>query len=238
MYITIDKFAGPLDLLLHLVKKSNVDICDIDVVVIANQYLEYIKSMNELNIVVASSYLVMAADLIQIKSSSLLPNNSIIEDDEVVESPRDNLIKKLEDYKKYKDVIPYLKDKELQRKDIFIMPRIPVAVENTKYNDNQDISDLIFAFNSFLDKQKYIKPLATTVTVKELSVKERCSSLKKLLLQKRQVVFTSLFDNASKSYIIVTFLAVLELVRSGNIIIKQDNNFSDITVMLRGESSV
>ena len=127
--IKINEFEGPLDLLLHLIKQSNIDIIDIEINEIKKQYLDYINKMDELNINVAASYLVMAAELMEIKSKSLLPNNNeeTVEDDEEIVS-KENLINKLIEYQKYKDMISTFKDMEEERKNIFV--KSPEKVSN------------------------------------------------------------------------------------------------------------
>ena len=116
----INDFEGPLDLLLHLVKTSEMDIYDISVEKITEQYLEFIRRMEEMNLTVASEYLVMAAELIELKSRLLLPNSKNDEDDEYEEDPRENLINRLVEYKKYKELTPTFKKLEEDRKNIYI----------------------------------------------------------------------------------------------------------------------
>ena len=119
--IKINEFEGPLDLLLHLIKQSNIDIYDIEISEITKQYLDYINKMEELNINVASSYIVMAAELMEIKSKSLLPKKEVEteeEDEEVIS--KENLINKLIEYKKYKEMAPSFKELESVRQNIYI----------------------------------------------------------------------------------------------------------------------
>ena len=120
--VKIDAFEGPLDLLLHLIKKSNISIYDISVEEITNQYLDYINKMEELNIDVASSYLVMAASLVELKSKSLLPHKEEKEDNDEEELSRDSLINRLVEYQKYKDITSKFKELELERNQIYIKP--------------------------------------------------------------------------------------------------------------------
>ena len=115
----INDFEGPLDLLLHLVKTSEMDIYDISVEKITEQYLEFIRRMEEMNLTVASEYLVMAAELIELKSRLLLPNSKNDEDDEYEEDPRENLINRLVEYKKYKDMVDTFKTLEDDRRNIY-----------------------------------------------------------------------------------------------------------------------
>ena len=118
-YISIDNFEGPLDLLLHLVKESNIDIFNISIEDITNKYLDYIKKQEELNINISSSYLVMAAELMYLKSKSLLPKNTKEEENEE-DITRENLINKLIEYKRYKELTPTFKKLEENRKKIYI----------------------------------------------------------------------------------------------------------------------
>jgi len=233
--IKIDEFEGPLDLLLHLIKKSNIDIYDISIEKITNQYLEYINKMEELNITVASSYLVMAAELMEIKSKSLLPKTLKEEDENEEEVSREKLIEKLVEYKKYKEVTPKFHELEIKRSDIFVKaPEIQSNyVEKLKNNEGITIDDLLSAFKSFLNRKEQEKPLTTKVTNKEYSLRARKSSIKQILLDKKKIEFTELFDIMSKSYIVVTFLSVLEMVKEDTINLKQDKNFDKILLELK-----
>ena len=124
----INDFEGPLDLLLHLIKTSKMDIYDLSIEEITKQYLDFIKSMKELNLDIASEYLVMASELIEIKSKLLLPNNKDLDEDEYEEDPREALINRLLEYKKYKDMIDTFKELESSRKDIFT--KEPINLSN------------------------------------------------------------------------------------------------------------
>ena len=127
--IKINEFEGPLDLLLHLIKQSNIDIYDISITEITKDYLDYINKMQELNIDVASSYLVMASELMVIKSRSLLPtNNEETIDSEEEELTKEKLISKLVEYQKYKEVTSYFKEYESKRKEIYI--KLPENINN------------------------------------------------------------------------------------------------------------
>ena len=117
--IELDKFSGPLDLLLHLIKESNIDIFDINIKDITEQYLEYINKIESMNLNVASEYLVMAAELIEMKSRILLPRNEDIESDDYEEDPREELIRRLIEYKNYKEITPELKELELKREEYY-----------------------------------------------------------------------------------------------------------------------
>jgi len=232
-YISIDNFEGPLDLLLHLVKESNIDIFDISIEEITNKYLDYIKSQEELNINVSSSYLVMAAELMYLKSKSLLPTNAKEEETEE-EITRENLINKLIEYKKYKELTPTFKEMEEERKKIYI--KGPETISN--YTDTHlvgeaSIDDLLDAFKKFLDRKELDKPLETTITRKEYSVKERKVNIRNILREKKSAYLEDLFEEYNKPFVVVTFMSVLEMVKERDAIIKQDKNFDKILIELR-----
>lgn len=234
-YISIDNFEGPLDLLLHLVKESNIDICDIKIDEITEKYLDYIRKQDELNINVSSSYLVMASELMYIKSKSLLPKVKNDNDDEVDEElTRENLINKLIEYKKYKELTPTFKKLEEDRKNIYI--KSPEKV--SEYTDNHEYgvlssNDLLEAFKKFLERKEKEKPLNTTVTNKEYSVRDRKKSIRNILYNKKKAYLDELIEEYNRPYLVVTFLGVLEMVKEKEVIIKQDKNFDKILVELR-----
>ena len=230
--IKIDAFEGPLDLLLHLIKEKNVDIYDISIEEITKSYLDYINKMEELNINVASSYLVMAAELMEIKSKSLLPKVESEEDNEKEEVSRENLINKLVEYKKYKEMTDVFKELEINRNNIYIKPpeNINNYVNNEIYNEEIEMDKLVEAMKNFLNRKELEKPLKTKITNREYSVKERKNSIKNILKNKKRVEFTELFEEYNKSYIAVTFLSVLELAKEHELRISQDKNFDNIFI--------
>ena len=234
--IKIDEFEGPLDLLLHLIKESNINIQDIEINEITKQYLDYINKMEELNINVAASYLVMAAELMEIKSKSLLPISDEESDEEEEEVSRESLINKLLEYEKYKNMINTFKDMEEDRQKIYVKApeRVSNYVDSAIVNDNDtSVDDLIAAFKQFLERIDREKPITTKITNKEYSVKERKKSIRNILKEKKKVLFTDLFEEKNASFIVVTFLSILEMTKEREITIKQDANFKDILVELK-----
>lgn len=229
--VKINEFEGPLDLLLHLIKKSNIDIYDISLEEITNQYLDYINSMKKLNLDIASEYLIMASELLEYKSKSLLPKKET-EIDEYEEDPKEELIKKLVDYKKYKEITSTFKELENIRSDIYTKSPSNISEYGEKEvnNDNVTIDDLINAFKKFMDRKEFEKPIHTKITTKELSVSERMVGIRNILKSRKSVKFVDLFDNYNKSYVVVTFLSILEMSKNKEIVIIQDNNFSGITI--------
>lgn len=232
-YITIDNFEGPLDLLLHLVKESNIDIFNISIVEITDKYLEYINREDNININISSSYLVMAAELMYLKSKSLLPSaNKEEETDE--EITRENLINKLLEYKKYKELTPKFKELEEDRRKIYIKgPEKINDYAETHYDGEASVEDLLNAFKKFLERKDLEKPLETTITSKEYSVKERKTGIRSILKTKKKAYLDELFEEYNKPYIVVTFLSILEMVKEKDVVIKQDKNFDKILVELR-----
>lgn len=233
-YISIDNFEGPLDLLLHLVKEANIDICDISIEEITDKYLDYIRYQEDCDINVSSSYLVMAAELMYLKSKSLLPINEKEEEVSEEDITRENLINKLLDYKRYKELTPTFRNLEEERKKIYV--KGPENISNyVEYNlsSSGEVNDLLEAFRKFLERKDLERPLETTVTNREYSVKERKSGIRNVLKSKGRVYLDELFEKYNKPYVVVTFLSVLEMVKENDIVIYQDNNFDKILLELR-----
>lgn len=230
-YITIDNFEGPLDLLLHLVKESNIDIFDISIVEITDKYLEYINREDNIN--VSSSYLVMAAELMYLKSKSLLPSMNKEEESEE-EITRENLINKLLEYKKYKELTPKFKELEEERKKIYIKgpEKISDYTEN-HFDGEASIDDLLEAFKKFLERKEIEKPLETTITSREYSVRERKSGIRNILKTRKKAYLEELFEEYNRPYVVVTFLSILEMVKERDVLVKQDKNFDKILIELR-----
>lgn len=236
--IMINEFEGPMDLLLHLIKKSDINICDISIEEITKQYLDYINEMEKLDLDIASEYLIMAAELIEMKSSILLPKQEI-EEDEYEEDPREKLIRRLIEYKQYKEKLPEFKQLEMDRKQVFSkdpsdLSHFKIVEENIDLGDI-GIEDLMNAFNKFLERKKLEQPLNTKITKKEYSVGERSTEIRNILKQKKKIEFEELFEEVNKDYIVVTFLSILTLAKKQELKITQDNNFSKIILSLRGE---
>lgn len=228
--VKIDAFEGPLDLLLHLIKESKVDIWDIKIVDITDQYLNYIKSMESLNLNIASEYLVMASELMEMKSKMLLPRYQDENEEEEID-PREQLINRLIEYQKYKDMTESFKELESIRNEFYT--KAPESLkeyveEDTIISTDVTLDDLMNAFEKFLKRKKQEKPLSTTVTKREITVEERRTSIKKILKEKKKVDFFELFEEVTNEYVVVTFLAVLEMAKKQELTIYQENNFDNI----------
>lgn len=232
----INDFEGPLDLLLHLVKTNEMDIYDISIGKITEQYLLFIRAMEELNLNIASEYLVMAAELIELKSKLLLPNSKNEEEDDYEEDPRENLINRLLEYKKYKDIAETFKSLEDDRKKIYTKEPIKLS-EFSDYEITNDgsitVDDLTKALSEFLKRKEEEKPLETKITKKEISVTDRTKDIRNILKKNKKVSFFELFDIRTKQYVVVTFLSILEMAKFGEINIIQENSFNNIIVSLK-----
>ena len=234
--VKINEFEGPLDLLLHLIKESNIEINDISIDEITKQYLDYLNTMKEMDMEITSNYLVMASELMLIKSKSLLPKIEDNDEQDEEEPDKESLINRLIEYQKYKDIKNNFKNMEQERKSIYT--KAPTNINkmlNTKVinNGSQNIDDLVKAFTILLERKDKEKPINTKITNKEYSVRKRKSDIKKLLQKKKKLEFKDLFNKYNKSYIIVTFLSILELAKEKEINITQEENFDNIYIELK-----
>lgn len=224
--ISLDNFQGPMDLLLHLIKKKKMNIMDIKLEVIIDEYLNYIRNLEKLNLNVASSYLVMASELIEIKSRMLLPND--LEEEEV--DLKENLINRLIEYEKYKEMIPTFKELEIERNNY--KTKSPSSIleykKVEKIESDLTIDVLINAYKKFLERVEDEKPISTKVTKREISVEDQIKRIRDKFQINKRINFVDLFEKRSKNYVIVTFLAILEMSSKKEIKIIQDNNFTDI----------
>ena len=226
----INDFEGPLDLLLHLIKESKMDIMDIQIEVITKQYIDFLDKQEKMNLEVSSEYLVLASELIEIKSKLLLPNNKVDEDSEEVD-PREELVNRLLEYQAYKDITKVLQEKELLRKDIYT--KIPENINNyveetTEIQSDVTLDDLLSAFQKYYQRKLANRPLNTKVTINEISVSSRRHDIKRILKEKKKVSFFELFPVVSKEYVVATFLAILEMAKKKELKITQKESFDDI----------
>ncbi|WP_264738447.1 segregation/condensation protein A [Cytobacillus firmus] len=239
--VKIDAFEGPLDLLLHLINRLEIDIYDIPVSEITEQYLIYIHTMKELQLDVASEYLVMAATLLAIKSKMLLPKHDEeeLEDEfgmEMEEDPRDELVERLIEYRKYKEAAEELKEREQDRSLMYTKPPADLSEyvndsQQEKTDLNVSLYDMLGALQKLLRRKKLQRPLSAKVARQEIPIEKRMSEIVDQLRNfKGRKKFTDLFPISDREHIVVTFLAVLELIKRKEILVEQDRNFSDIFV--------
>lgn len=233
MNIKINDFDGPLDLLWHLIKAHKMDIYDINIEKITKEYLSYINEHKELTIDGASEYLVMASELIHLKSKLLLNKNDDDEDAEYEINTEDDLRNRLIEYEKLKAAADRLVELEDKRKEV--LTKLPsnlseYADKSVKLSSDITLDDLLKAFEDYLNRKKLDEPVNKAVTKRELSVEDRCLSIKSYLHNRGKINFLDLFDEVDKPYVIVTFLGILNLVKSREAVISQEYNFGDIFI--------
>ncbi|MGB6178390.1 segregation/condensation protein A [Carnobacterium sp.] len=240
--VKIDAFEGPLDLLLHLINRMELDIYDIPIAEVTSQYLIYIKTMKVLQLDVAGDYLIMAATLMAIKSNLLLPKKELDLEDEVLDyfeegqDPRDALIEQLLEYQKYKEAAIILKDKEEDRNQYYT--REPKNLDYLQHNiplEPLEITtdDLVIAFNKLLKKRLSKVPLQTKVMSEEITITEKMTFILSQLSRKPHkegLLFSSLFSNPSKKEMVATFMAMLELIKEKSVVFKQSHKYGEIVV--------
>ncbi|WP_184318254.1 segregation/condensation protein A [Geobacillus subterraneus] len=237
--VKIEAFEGPLDLLLHLINRYEIDIYNIPVAQITEQYMAYIHAMQELELDIASEYLVMAATLLAIKSKMLLPapEEEVDGDIEFVEAddPREELTQRLLEYKKFKEAARELKQREEERALLFTKPPSDLSAyaDEKKAAAPLDVNvyDMLGALSKLLRRKKLQKPVRTKITRQDISVEKRMAEILHELRQTNgRKHFYELFPSYDRSYIVVTFLAILELMKQNEIIIEQERNFSDLFI--------
>ncbi len=232
----INDFEGPLDLLLHLVKQSKMNIYDINLFDLIKEYLDFINQMQELNIDIASEYLSMASELVHLKSKMLVNKKDETEedsDDEFSIKSEEDLRNKLLEYENIKNITGEFKNLELKRTEIYT--RLP---ENLKeYYEPSEVPkglyDANILYKAFLEvekKLKLLKPLDTTITKKEISVEQRTKEIKDILRLRGKVDFYSLFSVNTREYVVITFLTILTMSKNKELKIMQEDNFSPIVV--------
>ncbi|MGV7221272.1 MAG: segregation and condensation protein A [Nitrospinales bacterium] len=232
----LDIFEGPLDLLLHLIKEQKMDIHDIPIVEITKQYIEYLDMMSVMNLELAGEYLVMAAELTRIKSRVLLPSDSFETEKETEKDPRAELLARLLEYQRYKNASNELRKLEIERQQVFPSGGTPMLddVAEGEVLVSATVFDLFSAFKSVLEKKTFEKDYEVEITT--LSVAERIKVVLEVLNAAETVTFESLFTVLnSKSEVIVTFLAILEMMKLRLIRVMQTETFETIRVYLNAD---
>jgi segregation and condensation protein A len=238
--VKLQAFEGPLDLLLHLIDKAEVDIYDIPIAEITDQYLQYISMMEIHDLEVASEFLVMAATLLEIKSKMLLPKPKKEEPGAEGVDPREELVQKLIEYKKYKDVSLELKDKLSVFERVFYKPPEPIEdyIPDVSSITNVSLDLLVISFKNILLKNESRKRNNFREIYREVvTIDDKIRLIGKLLINKPTFYFDDLFLNSYNRYeIIVTFMAVLELIKRKSITIEQERNFERILIKRRNKT--
>lgn len=243
--VKLEAFSGPLDLLLHLIHRLEIDIYDIPMAEITQQYIDHIHAMQVLELNEASEYLVMAATLLAIKSRMLLPiHEGELEDTELEvdgPDPREELVQRLIEYKKYKEAASSLQELETDRAQVFSRPPADLSElasdeQMALFDLNVNIYDMLGAFQKLMRRKKLKKPLKTTVARQERSVKDQMRSVVDSLRSTGgRASFSELFPYEDKPTLILTFLSILELMKRQIVIVEQDGNFEELTVTLQKE---
>lgn len=235
-HVKLDAFEGPLDLLLHLVNRLEIDIYDISVSQITDQYLEFIHTMQELQLDIAAEYLLMAATLLEMKSKMLLPAR----EDEPAEGefeagfeedPREELIRRLVEYRKYKAVSETLRKREARWQLVYSKPPSLFAEPQAKPLAEVSVYDMISALQKLVKRKQLEVPRKTKIQRQEISIKDRMDEIIKDLDQSYgRKAFRDFYDSSDREHIVTTFLAVLELMKKRMIVCEQEGNFADIII--------
>ena len=218
--VVLDDFQGPLDLLLHLIKEKEMDLETLEVSVITDQYLAYIDQMDPQQLETVSEYLVMAAQLIEMKSKMLLPS--------------EQLIQRLIEYKRYKDVLEDFKEQYEKRQ--LIHTKAPALMDDYVVDtsemipQNLEVYDLIRAMQKMFQRKALMAPLESKIARIEISIDERSDQIRQYfrIHKNQKVKLEDLFDEPTKIYFVITFLSILVLVNKNELIIEQNGNFEDI----------
>jgi segregation and condensation protein A len=230
--VQFEVFEGPLDLLLYLIKKEEVDIYEVNLTQLASRFIEYIETMRLLDLEIAGEFLVMAATLMYIKSRELLPKDQQVQTDgeDDGEDPRWELIRQLVEYKKFKDAAGKLQEMELRQEGIF--PRLPAKLEferdTTVIKAEASIFDLVNAVNNILKRFSQKEDLREIFEDK-WTVSEKIEQIRRSISSRPRLKFSELFEDAtSRTEVVVTFLAMLELIRLRVLVALQSEEFGDI----------
>ncbi len=244
--VKLEAFEGPLDLLLHLINRLEIDIYDIPMAQLTYQYIEHLHAMRVLELDELSEYLVLAATLIEIKSKMLLPvHEGDIFDEEgqefdMEDDPRDELITRILEYKKYKEAAVQLKEAAEERAVHFTKP--PTEVEAyggftpIDAGGELNVFDLVGAFQRMLQRRRLKAPMSASITKNEISVGDKMDEIMSKIERKGGTcTFEELFDEGDVSGLIVTFLSILELMKRSDITVEQKGNFDNLHIRMQLE---
>lgn len=242
--IRLENFEGPFDLLFHLIDKNEVDIYDIPIAQIAEQYVAYIATLQDLDLEVASEFLVMAANLLAIKARTLLPKAPKMDNVEQEElfDPRDELVERLLEYKKFKQVAEHLKAREAQQERIYIRPNEEDMFSHFFQEENPleglQVFDLIDALQKVLQRAEVEPDQMPKMAREEFSIRDKMREInRRLVFATEGIPFSDLFmrKNVTRVEIVVTFLALLELIKLRKVKVQQKTSFDEIIVYKRQE---
>ena len=248
--VKIDTFEVPLDLLLHLIGKMEIDIVDISVAEVTDQYVGYIRTMQKFELDVASEYLVMAATLLQLKSKQLLPPVPVEDDEDVPdfsdEPTREGLIRQLIEYKAYKEAVVFMREQEENRLELYTRPGEDLTTymsdEVSKYDGPLNFSDLLHAYSKMIERKRWKERRKKTIKREERTLEEQMIRLHDHVSSTRQTSFFAFFvERPNISDLVVTFMALLELIKLRVVETKQldqDIQISFIESSKKGDEAV
>ena len=232
--IKIDAFEGPMDLLMHLIEKNKIDIYDIPIAELTRQYLDYLDKFREFNIEIASSFLVMAATLLQIKSRMMLPK-APKEEGVPEEDPRLELVQRILEYRKFKQVSQVLGDMAGVQERFVAREPMELPVHHLPPG-NLSLRQLVEAFHTVLTVKEELSIPKALVEPEEYSIKDKMENIILLLGRSRgKLLFSEAFRSGTRSELIVTFLALLELMKLRAVTVKQQRSFAEIYICVREE---
>jgi len=233
--VKLEIFEGPLDLMLYLIKREHINIYDIPIAQVTKQYLQYLELMRLLDLNIAGEFLVMAATLMHIKSKMLLPPDENEAEEAEEEDPRAELVKKLLEYKKFKEVASHLEQRETTQRNIFKRENMQSDIEGEEeIFFETSLFDLIAAFSKAL--KDVPRDIFREIIKDEFTVEGKIHDLLHVLVKKRKLSLTELFEAAKNKFeIIATFLAVLELIRQKEVVGAQKGLFGEIYIFLNEE---
>lgn len=240
--VKISAFEGPMDLLLYLIKEAKISIDEVKVSEITDQYLSFIHAMEQLNLEIASEYMVMAAYLVYIKSKMILPQKDVaIDSPEYEANPEAQLKKRLKIYKVFKDLVPYFRAQEEERS--LYLSKIPTDLsaelkQDIKLvpNDEVDFYDLLSAFNRILRRYNLHRPIRTKIEQQTITIDERINQVKDYFSEFKEATFSELSkERQDREFFVVTFMAVLELAKEKFLWIRQQKSFDEIYLQRVGD---
>lgn len=235
MDIKLKDFEGPLDLLLHLVSQYKMDIYEVPLVEVIEQYLSYVATLTALRLELAGDYMVMASQLMLIKSRRLLPK--VVEEQTPEEDLELTLLQQLEEYKFYKQVSQDLAEQHNQRALHFSKPKEEILVEDLTLTHDKSVIDLFLAFSKVMaEKQKQVRTSHTTIAKDDYRIEDMMVKIRERFEASRQLTLTEIFANSSSlSELITLFLAVLEMIKVKTIVVKQEQAFGQVSLTWIGE---
>ena len=232
--VHLEVFEGPMDLLMHLIEKDKIDIYDIPIAQLTEQYLEYLRRMQEFDMEIASSFLVMAATLLQIKSRMMLPKPPAAQEDEE-EDPRLELVRRILEYRKFKQVSSVLGEMACTYEKYVVREPLPLPVHHLP-PENLKLSHLLEAFQTVLEVKEELSIPKALVEPESYNIQDKMRELLTMLSRSGgRLLFAEAFPTGSRSELIVTFLALLELIKLKSVLVKQQRPFADIYICALGE---